>query len=376
MPLPAGRVFVRSPPTGPELAAQPRAAERHRRHRQRHRRAGQRFDERRGRRADRSSATRSAAASPTPNGALVRDCFVIVFGAGSRALDARHALPRVSRPGLDDLFHAKMPAGDYYAVAMTRRRSGRVDRSRVPDAGPRARDEVLDRGRRDEDGRPAAVAGAGVLKLRGTYETPARRALSHHWSAGRALHSAQTTFSTQAGQARRRRTTTATTRRRRPAPRRCAATCSPPTPASRCARRRSASSPSDIRENRLATTDADGSYEFKEVRGGTLHDLREQGQLRRPVVRPGSGRPTPPKPLQILDNQTVEALDLSLPRGSVITGRVVDEFGEPMSDVQIAPQRYQSIQGTAPPRAGRPPDARPTTWASSGCSAFRRASTT
>jgi hypothetical protein len=29
----------------------------------------------------------------------------------------------------------------------------------------------------------------------------------------------------------------------------------------------------------------------------------------------------------------------------VITGRVVDEFGEPMSEVQIAPQRFQTVQG-------------------------------
>ena len=60
----------------------------------------------------------------------------------------------------------------------------------------------------------------------------------------------------------------------------------------------------------------------------------------------GQTRPTDaPKPLQILDNQTVERVDFSLPRGSVITGRIVDEFGEPMSDVQIAPQRTRSMQG-------------------------------
>jgi hypothetical protein len=47
------------------------------------------------------------------------------------------------------------------------------------------------------------------------------------------------------------------------------------------------------------------------------------------------------KPLEILDNQTVERVDFSLPRSSVVTGQIVDEFGEPMSDVQIAVQRYQ-----------------------------------
>jgi hypothetical protein len=52
------------------------------------------------------------------DGAVVRDCLVIVF-----AQDPAHWTPGTRylvafRPGLDDLFHARMPAGDYYAVAI------------------------------------------------------------------------------------------------------------------------------------------------------------------------------------------------------------------------------------------------------------------
>jgi hypothetical protein len=53
------------------------------------------------------------------DGAVVRDCLVIVF-----AQDPAHWTPgarylATARPGLDDLFHARMPAGDYYAVAIS-----------------------------------------------------------------------------------------------------------------------------------------------------------------------------------------------------------------------------------------------------------------
>jgi Carboxypeptidase regulatory-like domain len=100
----------------------------------------------------------------------------------------------------------------------------------------------------------------------------------------------------------------------------------------------------EIRENRMATTDAEGRYEFKEVRAGRYNISANKGSF--VGMSYGQQRPSDtPKPLQILDNQTVERLDLSLPQGGVITGRIVDEFGEPMSDVQIAPQTYQTIQG-------------------------------
>src|SRR3954451_13297413 len=100
----------------------------------------------------------------------------------------------------------------------------------------------------------------------------------------------------------------------------------------------------DIRENRMATTDAEGRYEFKEVRAGRYTISANKGSY--VGLSYGQQRPLDaPKPLQILDNQTVERVDLSLPRGTVITGRIVDEFGEPMSDVTISPQRYEFVRG-------------------------------
>ena len=100
----------------------------------------------------------------------------------------------------------------------------------------------------------------------------------------------------------------------------------------------------EIRENRLATTDGEGAYEFKEVRAGRYNIAAGKGSY--VALSYGQQRATDaPRPLQILDNQTVERLDFSLPPGSVVTGRILDEFGEPMSEVQVAAQRYQFVQG-------------------------------
>ena len=100
----------------------------------------------------------------------------------------------------------------------------------------------------------------------------------------------------------------------------------------------------EIRENRMATTDAEGRYEFKEVRAGRYQIFANKGSY----VSLGYGQPRPmavPKPITILDNQTVEKMDFMLPRGSIVSGRILDEFGEPIPDVQVAAQQYQTIQG-------------------------------
>lgn len=100
----------------------------------------------------------------------------------------------------------------------------------------------------------------------------------------------------------------------------------------------------EIRENRLATTDENGAYEFTDVRPARYTILASKGSY--VTLSYGQSRATDtPKPIEILDRQTVERLDLALPRGGVITGRIVDDYSEPMSDVLVSLQRYQFIQG-------------------------------
>ena len=60
----------------------------------------------------------------------------------------------------------------------------------------------------------------------------------------------------------------------------------------------------------------------------------------------GQQRPFEPgKPVEVLEAQTVEKVDFALPHGGVITGRILDEFGEPLADTQVAAMRYQNMGG-------------------------------
>jgi carboxypeptidase family protein len=100
----------------------------------------------------------------------------------------------------------------------------------------------------------------------------------------------------------------------------------------------------DVRENRLATTDADGQYEVKELPAGRYNVTASKGSF--VSLAFGQLRPFESgKPLDIRDGQTIEKVNFALPRGSVITGHVLDDYGDPASDVMVQVTRYQYIQG-------------------------------
>jgi hypothetical protein len=100
----------------------------------------------------------------------------------------------------------------------------------------------------------------------------------------------------------------------------------------------------ELRENRLASTDAEGKYELKDLPAGRYQVSVTKGSyvsLSYGQSRPFEGG----KPLEVPDAQIVEKVDFALPRGGIITGKVVDEFGEPIADVRVMPMRYQYVQG-------------------------------
>src|SRR4029450_9635212 len=75
----------------------------------------------------------------------------------------------------------------------------------------------------------------------------------------------------------------------------------------------------EIRENRTTTTDESGVFESRERRAGRYTVSASKGSY--VSVSYGQQRPTDaPKVLDILNNQLVERVDLSLARRSVVRG--------------------------------------------------------
>jgi hypothetical protein len=90
--------------------------------------------------------------------------------------------------------------------------------------------------------------------------------------------------------------------------------------------------------SRTAMTDDEGRYVFSGVGAGRyMLSASKTGHV--PIIF-GQARPgRPGTPIQLTDGQSFAA-NLQLPRGSVITGTVVDEYGEPTPGTQVRVLRY------------------------------------
>jgi hypothetical protein len=90
---------------------------------------------------------------------------------------------------------------------------------------------------------------------------------------------------------------------------------------------------------RTTTTDAEGRYRFADLPAGRYFvTANKAGYL---SAQYGQRRPNEPgTALMLADGQTVNAVNLALPRGSVIAGRVTDEFGEPVARANVQAMRY------------------------------------
>jgi 5-hydroxyisourate hydrolase-like protein (transthyretin family) len=93
-----------------------------------------------------------------------------------------------------------------------------------------------------------------------------------------------------------------------------------------------------------ARTDAEGRYEFRDVAPGPVHITASKARyvaLQHGQVPPAtSGRP-----IELKAGAVLERIDFALPRASAITGRIVDDVGEPVERASVSAMRMRFVSG-------------------------------
>ena len=104
-------------------------------------------------------------------------------------------------------------------------------------------------------------------------------------------------------------------------------------------------SSAEVREGRVATTDAQGAFEIKELPAGRYSMIASKGGF--VSLQYGQRRPSESgTPIELGDGQVLQKITIALPRGSVLGGRITDEFGEPVANAMVMAWRY-GYQGGA-----------------------------
>lgn len=89
---------------------------------------------------------------------------------------------------------------------------------------------------------------------------------------------------------------------------------------------------------KTAMTDAQGRYEFRDLPASRFNiSVTKSGFV---TVQYGQTRPFESgKTIELAEAQVLDKADVSIPRGSVISGRITDEFGDPLPDVNVVAMR-------------------------------------
>lgn len=95
----------------------------------------------------------------------------------------------------------------------------------------------------------------------------------------------------------------------------------------------------------LAQTDAQGRFEVTELAAGRYHvSVSKTGYVSQSY---GQRRPNQPgTPIELSEGQRAERVNIAMTRAGAITGRIVDEFGEPVAGAQMTVQRYAYTGGS------------------------------
>lgn len=100
----------------------------------------------------------------------------------------------------------------------------------------------------------------------------------------------------------------------------------------------------EVQVRRAATTDAEGRYEVDALPAARYAlSVSKSGYV---SLQFGQQRPFEQgRTLELSDTQVVDRIDFALPRGGVITGRIVDHFGDPIAGIRVDARRYQYLPG-------------------------------
>lgn len=100
----------------------------------------------------------------------------------------------------------------------------------------------------------------------------------------------------------------------------------------------------ELRDGKSVSTDAEGRWELRDLPAGRFSlNVAKGGFV---SLSYGQKRPFEAgRPLEISNGQVIEKIDIALPRGSAINGRVVDEFGDPVANVRVVAMRYSYMGG-------------------------------
>lgn len=102
---------------------------------------------------------------------------------------------------------------------------------------------------------------------------------------------------------------------------------------------------SELRTARLVSTDAQGRFELKDLPAGRWTLTASKAGF--VSLQYGQSRPFESgRPIELSEGQALERADFALPRGSAITGHVLDAFGDPVAGARVQVLRFQMAQGT------------------------------
>jgi hypothetical protein len=100
----------------------------------------------------------------------------------------------------------------------------------------------------------------------------------------------------------------------------------------------------EMRESRATSTDAQGRFEFRDLPAGRWEIMASKAGF--VSLRFGQRRPLEAgRPIELGEGETMAKADMALPRGGAITGKILDEFGDPVAGARVQAMRYRTVQG-------------------------------